>query len=104
MALETAYLSFVGVEQLLLLDIGGSLYALLRDTFGIVPREAIQEFEARLARPREHVMLKLDDCAPVLTIQRTTFDAYQRPFEYVQSVYRGDRYRFVARLAREEQR
>jgi GntR family transcriptional regulator len=103
MALETAYLAFNDVERLLMFDLGGSLYALLHDTFGIVPSEAVQEFEARLARPREHALLKLGEGAPVLTIQRTTFDANQRPFEYVQSVYRGDRYRFVARLAREEQ-
>jgi GntR family transcriptional regulator len=103
MALETAYLAFNGIEQLLVLDLGTSLYALLRDAFGIIPREAIQEFEARLARPREHVLLKLSEGSPVLTIQRTTFDADHCPFEHVQSVYRGDRYRFVARLTREDQ-
>lgn len=104
MALETAYLSFAGAEKLMLIDLGGSLYAALRDLFGIVPAEAIQEFEARLARPREYTLLKLGECAPMLTIQRTTFDVNYRPFEYVRSVYRGDRYRFVARLTREEHR
>lgn len=98
MALETAFLAFSGMERLLTLDVQGSLYSLLRDEFSIVPAEAVQEFEARLAQPRERTLLHLHDGAPVLLLQRTTFDGAQRPFEYVQSVYRGDRYRFAARL------
>ncbi|HEX6290732.1 MAG TPA: GntR family transcriptional regulator [Herpetosiphonaceae bacterium] len=100
MALETACLSFVGAERLLAMNLEGSLYAVLQDTFGIIPCEAVQEFEAMLARPRERALLHLTEGAPVLRIQRTTFDAEQRPFEFVQSIYRGDRYRFVARLLR----
>jgi GntR family transcriptional regulator len=100
MALETAFLAFDGMERLLELDLSGSLYAVLRSEFGIIPAEAQQEFEACLANPRERSLLKLSDGAPVLQIQRTTFDSEGRPFEFVQSVYRSDRYRFVARLIR----
>jgi len=102
MALETAYLCFAGANQLVNTNVEQSLYALLGERFGIVPASAQQEFEARLARFREHTLLKLPPNAPVLAIERTTFGADGRPFEYVQSVYRGDRYRFVARLVREE--
>jgi GntR family transcriptional regulator len=100
MALETAYLCFAHVDQLLMVNVEQSLYALLRERFALVPASAQQEWEARLARPREHTLLKLPPNVPVLAIQRTTFDSDERPFEYVQSVYRGDRYRFVARLTR----
>jgi GntR family transcriptional regulator len=103
-ALETACLSFEGAERLLTMALEGSLYAILRDHFSIIPCEAIQEFEAMLARPRERALLHLNEGAPVLRIQRTTFDAEQRPFEFVQSIYRGDRYRFVARLVREDEK
>lgn len=101
MALETAYLAFDGMERLLTLDLTGSLYALLLQEFNLVPSEAFQEFEARLVQPRECTLLHVDNGSPVLTLQRTTFDTARRPFEYVQSVYRGDRYRFGARLVRE---
>lgn len=100
MALETAFLAFDGMERLLDLDLSGSLYAVLRSEWGIIPAEAQQEFEAMLAQPRERALLKLNDGAPVLAIQRTTFDSDGRPFEFVQSIYRSDRYRFVARLIR----
>ena len=101
MAVETAYLCFNGAEHLLNMHLEQSLYALLAQTFAMVPASAQQEFEARLVRTREHTLLKLPPSAPVLAIQRTTFDHHNQPFEYVQSVYRGDRYRFVARLTRE---
>lgn len=101
LALETACLAFAGVERLLALDLEGSLYAALRAEFGIIPVEALQELDAALAQPRERSLLHLNEGAPVLTIRRTTFDAARRAFEYVESVYRGDRYRFVARLIRD---
>jgi len=100
LALETSWLVFPGMERLLTLDLEGSLYVVLQEHFGIIPTEAQQEFEAVLARPRECMLLKLNEGAPVLKLQRTTFAAHQ-PFEFVQSVYRGDRYRFAARLVRE---
>jgi GntR family transcriptional regulator len=101
MAIEIAFLAFEGMEQLMHMDLEGSLYALLRHEFNLIPATAIQECEAALAPPRERLLLHLRRGAPVLKIQRTTFDSQQRPFEYVQSIYRGDRYRFVARLVRE---
>ncbi len=100
MALETAFLHFIGMERLLAADVEGSLYLWLREHFNITPSEAFQEFEARLAQPRERTLLHLHDGAPVLLLQRTTYDGGRQPFEYVQSVYRGDRYRFGARLVR----
>lgn len=101
MALETAFLHFTGMELLLTLDLGGSLYALLQQEFKVVPTEAFQEFEARLAQPHERTLLHVAEGAPILILQRTTFDTLQHPFEYVLSAYRGDRYRFGARLVRE---
>ncbi len=105
LALETACLAFEGAERLLTLDLEGSLYAVLQAEFGLIPTEALQELDAVLAQPRERSLLHLSEGAPVLKIRRTTF-AQRAPgarhaFEYVESVYRGDRYRFVARLIRD---
>ncbi len=100
MALETAYLGFPGVEHLLGISLEGSLYRVLREHFGLIPAEAVQEVEAVLAQAEERTFLHLPEGAPVLKLQRTTFDEEMRPFEFVQSVYRSDRYRFAARLVR----
>jgi GntR family transcriptional regulator len=99
-AIEIAHFAFPDVERLLHLDLSGSIYALLRERLGIVPSEAIQEIEARLASASERQRLRLNEGAPVLQIYRTTLGRDRRPFEYVQSVYRCDRYRFVTRLMR----
>ena len=101
LALENAYLSFPGVEFLEGQALEGSLYAMLLEKFGLVPVEAIQEFEARLPRSQERKLLKMSEGEPVLKLQRTTFNIEHQPFEVVQSIYRGDRYRFVAKLIRE---
>ena len=100
MALETACLAFAGAEQLLQLDLDGSLYDILQERFGLSPAEAVQEFEATLAQPGERALLHLAEGAPVLKLKRTTYDSQSRPFEYVESIYRSDRYRFIARLTR----
>jgi DNA-binding GntR family transcriptional regulator len=57
------------------LDLEGSLYALLRQEFNLIPATAIQECEAALALLRERLLLHLRRSAPVLKIQRTTFDS-----------------------------
>ncbi|HMQ30784.1 MAG TPA: GntR family transcriptional regulator [Chloroflexaceae bacterium] len=104
LALEFAHFSFPEMDALLALPLEGSLYELLRERFQLIPSEAIQAFEARLAVDDELPLLKIVPGTPVLTLDRTTFDPAMRPFEYVQSVYRSDRYRFVARLVREVER
>jgi GntR family transcriptional regulator len=104
MALERAHFHFAGMDELFHDSIDGSLYELLRKRFQLVPTEAIQEFEARLATPPEQELLRIGAGAPVLTIARTTLDSSRRPFEFVQAIYRADRYSFVARLVREVER
>lgn len=104
MAIERAHFCFPGMEELREIALNGSLYELLRERFGLLPAEALQEFEARLATPPEQDLLRIGAGAAVLIISRTTLDQTQRPFEFVQAIYRADRYRFVARLLREEAR
>jgi GntR family transcriptional regulator len=37
---------------------------------------------------------------PMLLLSRHSYDMTERPVEWVRSVYRGDRYKFVAELNR----
>jgi GntR family transcriptional regulator len=77
-----------------------SLYAVLRNQYGLSLTHAEQIFEARAASETEAKYLELQTDAPVLSISRVTFSANDKPVEYVQSVYRGDRYKFRAILRR----
>jgi GntR family transcriptional regulator len=43
-------------------------------------------------------VLEVAPGSPALLIERVTFDAEGRPFEYVESTYRGDRYRITSVL------
>lgn len=77
-----------------------SLYAVLRTEYDITLTHAEQVFEARAASETEARFLELEAGDPVLAITRVTFTANNTPIEYVQSVYRGDKYKFRAVLRR----
>ncbi len=78
----------------------GSLYAALKQEYGIEPVEAEETIETGVASPTEAALLGSDVGLPVLLLSRRTFGPGGVPFEWVRSVYRGDRYKFVARLTR----
>jgi GntR family transcriptional regulator len=52
------------------------------------------------APPREAHLLGTDVGLPLLLLSRHSIGEDGQPVEYVRSVYRGDRYKFVARLQR----
>lgn len=85
-------LSLETLEQL------GSLYAALRQQFGIVPFRARQTISARLPQRREVELLGIKPDSPLLALERTSFASDGEPFEYVQSAYRGDSYRLALDL------
>jgi GntR family transcriptional regulator len=79
---------------------GGSLYAALERVYGVLPVEAEETIETALATPAEAWLLGIDTGLPVLLLSRHAVDAGGQPVEWVRSVFRGDRYKFVARLSR----
>lgn len=81
-----------------------SLYRTLEAQFGVAPHHAHQTVAARLPTDRERRRLELPAHVPVLAMERTTFDVDGVPFEYVRSVYRGDRYRLAQDLRPPESR
>jgi GntR family transcriptional regulator len=53
-----------------------------------------------LATPHDAQLLGVDVGLPMLLLSRHSFDASGEPVEWAQSLYRGDRYKFVTRLRR----
>lgn len=100
MALETAYLlpEFFGVLQAANLA-ERSLYEVLSQNCGITPTLADQQIEAVACPAAEAGLLGIRKGSPVLHMQRTSYDQNRRPFEQVESYYRGDRYVFFAELS-----
>ena len=77
-----------------------SFYQLLHSDYGVELDSAEETIEAVVAEPREARLL---DCARrvgAASLSRLTIDTGQRPIEYVQSLYRGDRFRFRQHLER----
>lgn len=81
---------------------GGSLYALLREAFGVTPHRAHQTVAARQATGEEMKLLDLPAPEPVLSLERITRDEADRVFEYVRSAYRGDDYQLELDLYSDE--
>jgi GntR family transcriptional regulator len=80
---------------------GGSLYTYLAEKFNTIPTTAHQDMEAIACPKPQARLLGLSKGGPVLHIYRATFDQSGRPFEQVESFYRGDRYVFQAELTNE---
>lgn len=97
LALEIAHLPGPLPRLRAELDRRGSLYDTLREAYGVALARAEDVVETGLATPHEAEVLGVPVGAPMLVIRRTAHDADGRAVEYTRSVFRGDRFRFVAR-------
>ena len=103
MALETVYLPERICRGILSDNLeDGSLYALLREKYGVNIGHALQQWQAVACPAPDAKLLGIRGGSPVLQIQRTTFDTAGRPFEWLESYFRGDRYVFFAEMANDE--
>jgi GntR family transcriptional regulator len=75
----------------------GSLYQTLRDGYGVRLARVEDLVETVLADPLEARLLAVDVGLPLLVIHRTGWDTKDRPVEFTRSVFRGDRFSFIAR-------
>ncbi len=102
MALETAFLRYKfcpGIEKLNFTD--RSIYETLRERYNIYLGYADQTIEVKLADEYEAELLKVKQGTPMWLMERTTYlEDNVTPFEYVYSIYRGDRYKLYVRLER----
>ncbi|MEV1008142.1 GntR family transcriptional regulator [Streptomyces sp. NPDC049881] len=101
MAIETTHLS---QERFPLLRRSlvryASLYTALAEVYDVHLARAEETIETSLANPREAGLLGTDVGLPMLMLSRHSRDTRGEPVEWVRSVYRGDRYKFVANLER----
>jgi GntR family transcriptional regulator len=101
MAIETLHLPERLVPGLEPKDLdNGSFYDLLSNRYGINIAEGTQAIEPTVTDEEESAALGVPLHSPAFLFERTSRDAEGRTFEFVQSVYRGDRYRIVTELSR----
>jgi GntR family transcriptional regulator len=84
---------FAGLLQL---DLTGSLYELLADHFDAAPVRAIERLEPVLANADEAAVLRVQEGAPLMLVDRTAYDDAGLVVETARDVFRGDRTRIVA--------
>jgi len=95
MAVETAHLPYQSFPALIELDMTyQSLYDTLKSKFNVMPTRAVQQMEAVACPVEDAQQLGVHKASPVLHIYRTTYSQDGRPFEFVESYYRSDRYIF----------
>ena len=101
MAIETLHLPEAIVPGLEAKDLdNGSFYELLAGRYGIEIAEGTQAIEPTVTNEEEAKALGVPLHSPAFLFERTSRDAAGRILEFVQSVYRGDRYRIVTELGR----
>ena len=82
------------------LEAYGSIYKMLQEKFHLIPTEADETLEVTVATPREALSLQIPPGSPLLLSERTTYSQFRRVIEFVKILYRGDRYRYIAKLTR----
>jgi GntR family transcriptional regulator len=105
MAIETLHVRESRVPGLSAKDLEEhSFYELLRDRYALVIVGGTQTVEPTVTNEEESEQLGVPLHSPALLLERTTRDERNEVVEFVRSLYRGDRYRLVTELRRQEQR
>ncbi len=78
----------------------GALLKILESKFGLQLHDARQQITAELADPYVAGLLKVRIGSPLLSIERTVYDADGKPVEYVHTLYRSDLYSYSVYLTR----
>jgi GntR family transcriptional regulator len=105
MAIETLHVRAARVPGLSAKDLEEhSFYELLRDRYGLAIVGGTQTVEPTVTNEEESEALGVPLHSPALLLERTTRDEQNEVVEFVRSIYRGDRYRLVTELRRQEQR
>ena len=102
MAIETLHIPKAIVPGLGPKDLDGSFYELLRVRYGILIASGTQSIEPTVTNEEESAALGVPLHSPAFLFERTSRDEAGRTVEFVQSVYRGDRYRIVTELSRRD--
>jgi GntR family transcriptional regulator len=99
LSLQTAYLPVELCPKLEENDLTSSLYRLLETRYGLRLWTGKEVLRARCAIPHEAQLLQIRDNSPVMYMERVTYAANGVAVEYLEAVWRGDRYDFKVTLA-----
>jgi GntR family transcriptional regulator len=77
-----------------------SLYDILQSRYNLHPATARETYCVTLLKPADAALLRVPARSPAMAAERVTLLADGTPFEYVQSVMRGDRYKIAIDLTR----
>jgi GntR family transcriptional regulator len=99
LALESARLAGDFPDLAAELERRGSLYATLREAYGVALQAVEDTVQTHVADPETAELLGVETGHPLLLIHRLGEAEGGRPVEWTRSAYRGDRFRFVARTA-----
>ena len=96
-SLERVQLPAEPFPGLLELPMGGSIYELLDQQYGISPEDVVEHLEVVDASAEEASLLGVSVGTPLLAITRTSCTADGTPFEFSQDLFRADRTRVTFR-------
>lgn len=96
-SLEHVRLPANRLPGLLELPLGGSVYDLLAEHYGITPSESLERIEAVAAGLDEASVLGVSPGTPLLSITRTAMENDGTPFEFSHDLFRADRTRILVR-------
>jgi GntR family transcriptional regulator len=103
MAIETLHVPEPLVPGLTPKDLEqGSFYELLSDRYGITIVGGVQTIEPTVTNEEESSALGVPLHSPAFQFERTTRSDTGKIVEFVRSIYRGDRYRLVSELSRND--
>jgi GntR family transcriptional regulator len=80
-------------------DLSRSMYEVMEKEYGVQVQQARQSLEPVVAGKYEAGLLGIKKGAPLMLERRISFDKEDRPVEYGNDLYRGDRFRFVTEMA-----
>ncbi|WP_141432162.1 GntR family transcriptional regulator [Bacillus sp. 03113] len=100
MAIETSYLPANFFKGLTKEIVQTSLYHFIENELHLKIAHATQTLESSVVLKKEAEILDLKEGSPVLLIERFSFLENEKPFEFVKSIYRGDRYKFTIDMKR----
>lgn len=77
-----------------------SVFPLLEHKYSIVLPRGDKTVEATAARAHEAELLNIDPDAPLLLTELIAYDSNDQPLGFVQTLYRGDRYKYFTSVTR----
>jgi GntR family transcriptional regulator len=97
--IQTAYLPAKRVPGLIAIgELPASLYATLRDRYGLVPQSALEIYRVGAVGKADAELLEVAVGSPAFIVQRITSDA-RGAYEFTVSTMRGDRYEIRSKLS-----